>query len=111
MSSLDATAYRRAEKAYKHYTHELAEPTDFSTVVDCSDIANNTEENRAKLRRVTPPAFGALFELAGCPGLYLAPGVLSEDEQLELVLASATSFHRPPNATNLEPGPGSGPEP
>ena len=86
MSSLDATAYRRAEKAYKHYTHAFAEPTDFSNVVDCSDIANNTEENRAKLRRVTPaepPACGALFELAGCPGLYLAPGVLSDDEQLE----------------------------
>jgi alkylated DNA repair protein alkB family protein 1 len=103
-SFLDATAYRRAEKAYRHYKHEGAMPTDFSEVIDCHDLEHNTEQNRQRLRRVATPASHAdlaLYELVGCPGLYLAPGALSVDEQCELAHSATTTFHQAPNATNL----------
>jgi alkylated DNA repair protein alkB family protein 1 len=126
-SFLDGTAYRRAEKAYRRYTHDGAPETDFGDVIDCRDLDNNTEQNRRRLQRVPVStengSDAVLYTLDGCPGLYLAPSVLSEHEQCELVHSAANAYQRPPNATNLtavqqheptskpEPEPESEPEP
>eukprot|EP01043_Picozoa_sp_COSAG02_P030049 COSAG02_NODE_1900_length_10458_cov_4.285838_5_plen_338_part_00 len=104
-SFLDGTAYRRAEKAYRRYTHDGAPETDFGDVIDCRNLDNNTEQNRRRLQRVAVSTAiesdAVLYTLDGCPGLYLAPSVLSEHEQCELVHSATNSYQRPPNATNL----------
>lgn len=100
-SFLDGTAYRRAEKAYRRYTHIGAPETDFRDVVDCHDLENNTEQNRRRLQRIATKGSDVLYALEGCPGLYLAPGALTEDEQCEMAHSAAYSYQRPPNATNL----------
>lgn len=107
---LDDTAYRRAEKHYRRYTHAGALPTDYSDVLDCRDTASNTEPNRARLHRVSAAAAlpgwpdvsePVLYEVDGCPGLFVAPGALTVDEQRLLAFDCATSYHQRPNATNL----------
>lgn len=102
-SFLDGTAYRRAEKAYRRYTHDGAPETNFRNVIDCHDLENNTEDNRRRLRRVAGAknSDAVLYALDGCPGLYLAPGALTEDEQCELIYSAGSSYQQPPNATNL----------
>ena len=47
---LDETAFCHAEKAYRWYKHSDSVPTDFSSVVDFRDVANNTAENRGRIR-------------------------------------------------------------
>jgi alkylated DNA repair protein alkB family protein 1 len=101
---LNDTAYRHAEKAYTHYSHKGASPTDFRGVVDFANLANNTEENCRRIRAVTPkaPCDTPLYTLEGCPGLFIAPGALSESVQRELVLECLSSYCLAPNGTNLE---------
>eukprot|EP01047_Picozoa_sp_COSAG01_P073092 COSAG01_NODE_11811_length_1854_cov_1.218234_1_plen_210_part_00 len=111
-SWLDGTAFRRAEKLYRSYTHSSAAPTDFSGVVDCEDLSRNTEANRARIRAVKQPENESaapaeessrrrVYTVDGCPGVFVLPGVLSAAVQRQLVLACLDEYCMPPHANNL----------
>jgi hypothetical protein len=63
---------------------------ELSPQVDFRDVANNTAENRGRIRRAGGPA--AAYELAGCPGLFVLPGAVSMAVQQRLACCAL----RPP---------------
>eukprot|EP01052_Picozoa_sp_SAG31_P046994 SAG31_NODE_9215_length_1315_cov_1.165296_1_plen_307_part_01 len=128
-SWLDGTAFRKAEKRYKHYKHTdrnrrcsrqqprgerqmagtCTSETDFSDVFDLRDLANNLPENARRIRRVDPGgsevlegALTPVYQIEGVvPGLYIMPAAISIDLQSELAVAACSEYHCRPHSTNL----------
>ncbi len=113
---LAETAFRLEEKKYKLYKptkvgRRLVQPpeTDFSEVLDFRDISKNSDENRAKMHRVSlPAATKEMYTFSGLPGLVFLPNFLSVKEQQYWMSRSLNDFSSAPfpnNETTLVNGP------
>lgn len=108
------TAFRRAEKRYKHYKHsstsvrssklrELVPPTDLSEVLDFHRIKSLPMSDsffKNGIRKVEDIFDWPVFTMEAHPGFYFIPEALNVEDQMYWIRESLTKFPQPPNRTN-----------